>query len=108
MTHGVEGNRLYIICTVCGSDTQHSQMLGMRRGSGYFKAPGRREMEEWFEEHAKCGGTLDHFKLALSKPENWDAAEVIDPGTNTALAVKLALIESGRTKFEEAQAMVDQ
>lgn len=88
----IAGNRIYLVCTICGADTQHSLMLGMRRGNGYFKAPDRRMLDAWYEEHAKCGDTLDHFKLAMQKPANWDRPLPISPDTNVDLAVKLALV----------------
>jgi hypothetical protein len=87
----IEGNRLYIVCTVCGADTEHSQMLGQRLGSGYHRAPDRRLLDAWFETHAKCGDTLDHFRLVLAKPANWDVWPVISPDSHVGAHVKTAL-----------------
>lgn len=92
MSHGVEGNRLYLICQ-SHPDAEHSLMLGMRRNGGYARAPSQREIQACFDEHEKCPGGLDHFKSALQKPANWDAPEIVTPDSNIHAAVKLALVK---------------
>jgi len=91
MTHGVEGNRIYLICSVCGPDTQHSMMLGLRRAGGYCRPPSGQQLQAWFDEHEKCGGVNDKFKLAMDKPANWDAPEMVSPTNHVGAHVKTAL-----------------
>lgn len=91
--YGHEENRIFIICSICGADTHHSLMLGKRRSGAYGRQPSQRELEEWFDQHAQCGGTRDHFKLALAKPADWDMAETITADSNVKAAVKRALVQ---------------
>ena len=83
----VDGNRIYLMC-MAHPDTEHSIMLGMRHSTGYFKAPQAKELNRWFDEHSKCVPGLDHFKLGLAKPADWDKVSAVDKH------VKLALVKS--------------
>jgi hypothetical protein len=82
------GNRMYLVCTHCGAEIEHTIMLGQRRTGAFSKSPRQHHLEEWFEAHAHDGG--DHFKLAFGKTPDWDRSMSADP---VHLAVKLALVQ---------------
>lgn len=91
MTEILQGNRMYLSCSA-HPDTEHSLMLGMRRSNGYGRAPSGKEMQNWYDEHEKCPGGLDKFKLAHQHTPNWDCTPV-SPETSIGAAVKLALVK---------------
>jgi hypothetical protein len=90
----VRGNQLYIICTVCGPEIANALLLGMRDEGAYEGAPAPRAAEKFFSRHETCGGTRDHYKLAMGHPADWDALEFVDPASDIRGAVKLALVKS--------------
>ena len=90
----VGGNQLYLICTICGNEAANALLLADRKiDSGYGAIADRRNLDRFFDRHAKCGGTRDKFKLALGKSADWDMGEVVDPATNIKGAVRLALVK---------------
>jgi hypothetical protein len=90
----VGGNELFIICTVCGPDISNSLRVAERRAAGFeHSLLERRDAEKFFAHHASCGGTRDHYKLAMLKVADWDANEIVDPATNIKGAVRLALVK---------------
>jgi len=67
-------NRMYLNCTGCHTDPWY---LGKRMQEGYYTgSPSRKSLNEWFEEHAYCGGTQDHFLIEYQHPENYDTGVV--------------------------------
>jgi hypothetical protein len=90
----VGGNQLYVICTVCGPDIAQSLRLAHREDGPYGHFADRRDLDKFFETHAKCGGTYDHYKMAMGHEANYDAVEFVDPATNIAGAVRLSLVKS--------------
>ena len=89
----IRGNQLYVICTVCGPNVTDALLLASRDQGAFEKCPERRAAEKFFVRHEKCGGTRDHFKLALGHLADLDCT-VVDPTTNIKGAVKLALVKS--------------
>src|ERR1700689_416946 len=89
----VEGNELFIICTVCGPDIAQSLRIARRTDGPYGHFADRRDLDKFFEKHADCGGTRDHWKLAMGREANYDANEIVDPATNLKGAVRLALVK---------------
>ena len=81
------GNRMFLVCTICGAETESALMLGQRRTLAFSKVPRQHHFEEWFEAHEHGGG--DHFKLAFAKTPDWDRSTPADP---VHLGVKLALV----------------
>lgn len=90
----VRGNQLYVICTICGPEVANALLMGTRDEAGYENAPERRAAEKFFQRHASCGNTRDHFKLAMGHSADYDALEYVDPATNIHGAVKLALVKA--------------
>lgn len=91
----VGGNQIFIICTVCGAEITSALMLADRKiDSGFTAIQHQRSVQKFFDKHADCGGTRDHFRLALGKNPDWDVIEIVDPSTNIHGAVKLALVKS--------------
>jgi hypothetical protein len=90
----VTGNQLFIVCTVCGPEISNSLRVAERREAGFDHALlDRRDAEKFFSHHASCGGTRDHFKLAMLRVADYDAVEFVDPTTNLKGAVRLALVK---------------
>jgi len=89
-------NRLFLVC-LHHPEVQHALILGKRLGTGYFRPPQTREILEWMEQHATCGGDLDHFAIAYEKPKNWDLA-VKKPVSG---AVHLALVPNNSFEPEK-------
>lgn len=54
---------MYIICDECKPALGSSIFLGKRLGEGYYKAPTKDELEQFYDEHEWCGNTLDHFSI---------------------------------------------
>ena len=88
-----EGNRIYLVCNA-HPDVEHGIMLGMRRGSEFFKGPMGQHLNDWFDTHAKCLTEPDHYRIAYAQPLNHDIDPYVDPATNLKAAVKLALVKS--------------
>jgi hypothetical protein len=88
------GNTLYIVCTVCGPMALDALLLASRLEAGFENFPDKRKLERFFEIHAKCGGTRDHFRLGMARGADLDLNPVIDPATNVKGAVKLALVKA--------------
>ena len=86
-----EGNRLYLVCASHPEDSK--LMLGKRMQSAYGRPPSAHEINAWFDEHAKCPGAPDCFKLAYAQPRNHDVDAPADLATNLQAAVKLALVK---------------
>jgi hypothetical protein len=90
----VGGNQLYVICTVCGPEVANSLFLADRKIDRHYGAiADLRGMNKFFDRHATCGDTYDHFKMAMGHPAGWDAVEFVDPATNLKGAVRLALVK---------------
>lgn len=89
----LRGNQLFVICTVCGADVANALRMGQRDDSGYESMPEARVAQKFFTRHADCGGTRDHFKLAMLHVADHDKLEYVDPATNIKGAVRLALVK---------------
>jgi hypothetical protein len=87
----LRGNQLYVICTVCGPNVTDALLLASREDGPFENCPEKRAAEKFFKRHEKCGGTKDHFKLALGHFADLDC--IVDPTTNIKGAVKLALVK---------------
>jgi hypothetical protein len=98
MTHGVSGNKLFFVCTVCGPSTEQALEFARRKNAGYERILDRRLIEDWFDRHAECGGTRDHFKMGMTHNPDWDAAQLVSPDSNVKAAVRLALVKSDTVK----------
>src|SRR5580658_8978125 len=81
------GNQLYVICTVCGPEIANTLHLAARTDGPFQNCAEKRVAEKFFKRHETCGGTKDHFKLALGHAADLDL--VVDPATNVKGAVKL-------------------
>lgn len=68
-------NRMYLNCTGCHIDPWY---MGKRMQEGYYTgtAP-KKTLDDWFDEHAHCGGTHDHFIIEYQHPENYDMGGLI-------------------------------
>lgn len=86
-----EGNRLYLVCAA--HPDKSAIMLGKRLQTTYGRAPSAHELNAWFDEHEKCPGAPDCFKLAYGHPINHDVDPIADPATSVKAAVKLALVK---------------
>jgi hypothetical protein len=95
----VKGNRLFLVCTVCGPEIEYSLELARRKNAGYEKVMQHRLVEDWFERHANCGDTRDHFKLGMERNPDWDKGVVVKPDSHVGAHVRLALIKSDRVKI---------
>lgn len=91
-TPQILGNSLYVICTVCGPEIANALLLAQRSEGSYENCPESRAAVKFFKRHELCGGTRDHFKLAMGRVANLDAP--VDPATNIKGAVKLALVKA--------------
>ncbi len=87
----IEGNRLYLVCSAHPEESK--VMLGKRLQGAYGRAPGAHELNAWFDEHEKCPGAPDCYKLAYANPQNYDVDPVVDPAKHVGAAVKLALVK---------------
>jgi hypothetical protein len=90
MTDILNFNRIWLVCEA-HPDTDNGLMLGQRRASGYNSAPKQIDIDNWFLVHKDCCGYPDHFKLAHSKPTNWDTALSADTQP-LKKGVKLAMV----------------
>lgn len=88
-------NDMYLVCTH-HPDRVHSFRLAHRRYplSCYITAVSARKLDsslnDWLEEHAKCGASRDHFTIAFDEPKDHDLPK-IQPVAN---GVHLALVSS--------------
>lgn len=78
-------NRMYLVCTH-HPDQRDALLLAERSSSDsrYFVSSCRclgkcecsknelRSQQKWFETHADCGGTHDHFTVAFEMPKDHD------------------------------------
>lgn len=88
------GNRIFLVCTACGADTDHAFELARRTSGGYRAARMLRDLQAWLDRHENCGGTRDHFKAGLAKSPDWDATEIADPKSNVRAAVRLGIAKA--------------
>lgn len=95
----MSANRLFLVCSH-HPKIEDSLLLAERTdsetqyfGSFYAARHDLRRVDDWFEKHANCGRTRDHFQLAMHRPANWDVAP---PAEKTvAGGVRLALVNGG-------------
>jgi hypothetical protein len=90
-TPQILGNSMYFICTVCGANQSDALLYATRFDGPFEHCAERRAAEKFFKKHELCGGTRDHFKLAMLRANDLDAP--VDPATNVKGAVKLALVK---------------
>jgi hypothetical protein len=95
----VKGNRLFLVCTVCGPEMEFSLELARRKNAGYEKVMDRRNIEAWFEKHASCGDGKDHFKMGMERNPDWDRAIAVSPDSDVKAHVRLALVKSNTVKI---------
>lgn len=88
------GNTMYIVCTICGPMAMDALLFASRTDAGFENFPSERKLQRFFETHAKCGGTRDHFRLGMARGPDLDLNAVVDPATNIKGAVKLALVKA--------------
>ena len=93
-----KGNKLFLVCTICGPDTQHSFELARRKNAGYEKVSDRRLIEDWFEKHAHPDSGFDHFKMGMHANPDWDKGIPVRPDSDVSAHVRLALIKSDTVK----------
>jgi hypothetical protein len=94
-----KGNKLFLVCTICGPESQHSLELARRKNAAYEKVMDRRNIEAWFEKHAHPDCGYDHFKLGMHANPDWDKAIPASPDSDVKAAVRLALIKSDVVKI---------
>jgi hypothetical protein len=75
-----DSNKLWLVCRY-HPHPSHAFCLGKRLGTGYYGAPRPQALDAWYDEHAQCGGTLDHFAISYSATPDIKANAV-----NTLLA----------------------
>jgi hypothetical protein len=99
MSHSqIKGNRMFMVCTVCGPDVEHALELSRRKNEGYEKVMPHQVIAAWLRKHARCGDGYDHFKLGLERNPDWDKAVPVSPDSNVKAHVRLELIKSDRLK----------
>ncbi len=94
----VKGNKLFLVCTICGPEAQHSFELARRKNAGYDRVSDRRTIEDWLERHAHADSGYDHFKLGMHANPNWDMGIPATPDSDVKAHVRLALIKSNVVK----------
>jgi len=83
-------NRVWLVCRYHPEERQ-SLCLGKRRGTGYFGAPRTQDMDNWFADHASCGGNMDHFAISFSQTPDWKAQATDDFNGALGAVVKQSL-----------------
>lgn len=89
----MSANRLYLVCTH-HTNPEEALLLGERASYEAGYTPSKyKNARDWFDAHAACGRTRDHFALAYGHPADWD----IDPPAEDTVAgqVKLAVAING-------------
>lgn len=89
----MSANRLYLVCSHHASP-EEALLLGERKDVSEGYTPSKyKTAAQWFDAHAACGRTRDHFRLAYGRPENWD---VDLPAEDTVAGqVKVAMALNG-------------
>lgn len=101
----MSANRLFLVCSH-HPNPEDALCLAERPGneSGYYpngkcRCLGKcgcaaKELERqnaWFRKHSECGRDRDHYRLAMSRPADWDVPK---PAEKTAAgAVRLELVK---------------
>ena len=67
---------MYLRCTAC--DLHDLGYLAKRMSQGYYPTAHPSAvpaLEAWFDKHAYCGDTQDHFEVTYEMPANWDCGK---------------------------------
>lgn len=86
----MSANRLYLVCSH-HQNPEDALLLGERESPVTAYDPAKfKNAEGWFQRHADCGRSKDHFQLAYGRPQNWDVApaaeETVAGGVRLAVA----------------------
>lgn len=87
----MSANRLYLVCSH-HTNPEDALLLGERESPVAAYDPAKfKNAEAWFQRHADCGRSRDHFQLAYGRPQNWDvsppAEESVAGGVKVAMAM---------------------